>query len=907
MWKPTSRGAMSVVVQRPCLVFLAALVLPLVFSAIGVTQLELNDQQGWSVKSSYSSRAYDAYIVANAEIEAANSEAAMAPTRTEASSNYLDLYWVSSRSPADFLNHPEDLYYIRAFEEEVIAQDAIQRVCLLSNSTGQCVGAYSATSFLPELQADYDRNTFASDLLSDIDDTSFFVSSAFDITATDPSLVVMPMLRSRLQFGLPLEGYDSAQDRASEQSDIIQEAIQNVAIDYLNPLRTQNDALILYFDFSDITNYYVDTTIVSDAVYAGAAGAFVFTMLCFHTRSVFLGFTSLLQILLSFPTAYFAYRFIVGIEHFGTLQSLAIFLVLGIGTDDIFIFWDAFRQSAVVFAAKADSPDVLVDRLDWAFRKAAGAMLVTSLTTFVAFFVTALSPIPNIKDFGMFAALLIVLNFFMVITIFPCLVIIHMRYIKPIPRLGLVETFFRDRWIPLVWRARWPILFVGLALMVSFGSLASRFTTGTKRIEDIFDADHPLTIVNALKIEEFVFSSNAFFTATVTLGLELIDRAGTSPFDPSDYGTLSYSEGFAPFQTDAQQALFDLCSDYGDENSTNRPDYVRTPTVGEPSVTCWILAWRNWLESQNQTFPVPTEEDARNLLEQWFDSDDENAEEFSNVLVGLAPGGDNVVPNPVEFMTMTVVLAVPQSASLGEKMNGFESLASGLTDRFRDGPASIGTGLVVSDYFVVFAMQEVLVRTAIIGLCAGIGFGFLCLLVMTRNLRVSVLAALNILVVTALVLGVMQLTLGEIGFMEAISITALVGLSFDFTLHFAIAYVEYEPEHALLIAGVTPEDCLPGDFYEADDGAMVATSLLRTRVAFTRISVSVLFGAISSTTAAIALTLCEIQYLGLFGNFLLQVIIFSLVASNTVLPALLMKFGPQAPPKATKVVALQEP
>ncbi|GBG25746.1 Protein dispatched-like 1 [Hondaea fermentalgiana] len=912
---------MTVVVRYPRVLLLFASLLPVIFTAVAVNFLELNDTAGWSVKSSYSSRAYDAYSTALSEITAANSAAANAPTRTEVSENYLDLYWVSKRSTADFLANPDDLYYIRDLQEEVLAHEAIQQICLLSNATGECLEPYSATSYLPENQSDYDRVAFATALLDDIESTSFFVSSGFDIEAEDPSTVVMPMMRSRIRFGLPLEGYNGTQDRASEQAAIIQETVEDVSINYLDPLREQNEAMVFYFDFQDITNFYAFDTIVRDAAYAGLAIAIVFLMLCFHTRSLFLGSLSLLQIILSFPTTYFIYRFVFGIEHFGTLQTLAIFLVLGIGTDDIFIFWDAFRQSAVVFAVKSDNPDVLIDRMDWAFRKAAGAMLVTSLTTFVAFAVTALSSIPNIKDFGMFAGLLIVVNFVMVITIFPCLVVVHYRHVKSCkptqclrrtqdssstsdesdedPVLGLVELFFRDRWIPFIWRARWPILIVGLALTVTFGSFATRFEPGTKRIEDIFDEDHPLTIVNGLKIEEFVFSAGAFFTVVVSFGLELIDRSGTSPFDPLDVGALSYSDGFAPLQPDAQQALYDLCTDYGDENSTNRPSYVRTPTAGEPSVSCWVLDWSDWLEAQNETFPVATETDARNLLEQWFASGDESAEDFASVLIGLTPTDGTVVPDPVKFMTMTTVLAVPQSASLGDKMNGFEALANGLTERFKDGPDSVGTALLVSDYFTIFAMQEVLVQTAIIGLCAGVGFGFVCLLAMTRNLRVSVLATLNIVVITALVLGVMQLTLGEIGFMEAISITALVGLSFDFTLHFAIAYVEYEPEHAWLIAEVTPENCMIGDFYKAADGDMVATSLLRTRVAFTRISVSVLFGAISSTTAAIALTLCEIQYLGLFGKFLLQVIIFSLVASNTVLPALLMKFGPQPPPKVT--------
>ena len=45
----------------------------------------------------------------------------------------------------------------------------------------------------------------------------------------------------------------------------------------------------------------------------------------------------MLQILISFPSTYFFYRLIFQIEHFGTLQVLAIYVILGIGADDIFV------------------------------------------------------------------------------------------------------------------------------------------------------------------------------------------------------------------------------------------------------------------------------------------------------------------------------------------------------------------------------------------------------------------------------------------------------------------------------------------------------------------------------------------------------------------------------------------
>ena len=52
----------------------------------------------------------------------------------------------------------------------------------------------------------------------------------------------------------------------------------------------------------------------------------------------------MLQILISFPSTYFL-SFDFQIEHFGNLQVLAIYVILGIGADDIFVLYDAFMQA----------------------------------------------------------------------------------------------------------------------------------------------------------------------------------------------------------------------------------------------------------------------------------------------------------------------------------------------------------------------------------------------------------------------------------------------------------------------------------------------------------------------------------------------------------------------------------
>lgn len=65
-------------------------------------------------------------------------------------------------------------------------------------------------------------------------------------------------------------------------------------------------------------------------------------------------------------------------RYFGYFHILAIFIVLGIGADDLFVFYDAWRASGTkVFPS-------LSHRLWEAFKKSAISMLITSLTTMVS-------------------------------------------------------------------------------------------------------------------------------------------------------------------------------------------------------------------------------------------------------------------------------------------------------------------------------------------------------------------------------------------------------------------------------------------------------------------------------------------------------------------------------------------
>ena len=99
---------------------------------------------------------------------------------------------------------------------------------------------------------------------------------------------------------------------------------------------------------------------------------------------------------------------------------MIIYIVLGIAADDIFVFFDAWNQSKNV---DKEILDTKRKRMAYAWRRAVRAMAVTSSTTAVAFFANAFSPLLNIAAFGLFAGIIVPINYLLVVMIFPPAVI----------------------------------------------------------------------------------------------------------------------------------------------------------------------------------------------------------------------------------------------------------------------------------------------------------------------------------------------------------------------------------------------------------------------------------------------------------------------------------------------------
>ena len=240
------------------------------------------------------------------------------------------------------------------------------------------------------------------------------------ITATRASATIV---REKIFLGMPLEGYENVSDQAREQF----KAIQKFTVANFKPIGQK------YFSegAGDMDFFYSSLTLLIDAlesfIYRDLSlviGSILFIVLflLFQTRSFWVSGWAIFGILTGFFGANLIYRIVLDFRYFGFFNILAIFILLCIGADDVFVFFDTWKFSAH-YQYKS-----LAHRLSDCYRKAAGAMLYTSLTTAVAFAVSAASPLLGISTFGVFSALLIFINYISVIVFFPTVIVTYHIY-----------------------------------------------------------------------------------------------------------------------------------------------------------------------------------------------------------------------------------------------------------------------------------------------------------------------------------------------------------------------------------------------------------------------------------------------------------------------------------------------
>ena len=329
----------------------------------------------------------------------------------------------------------ENLQLIQKTEEELFSNSNYQeKLCLLMES-GKCKAPTSIIRFFdgtykmlhPLLNdPDFENIPRVLNAAKDINRTrvilDFHLSKDAVIT---PSIAKSSYTRSFLTLGFPFKGFRSVSDSPDEQFNFSQEYSGRAFSEKLAKLyKSGIGNLNFYYDLRSLFFEATSKQVIADLLLVFGSFAFIFIFMLFQTHSLWITGWALFSIFASFFSANMIYRIVFDFRYIGIFHVLSIFIILGIGADDVFVFYDTWRSSQ-----EKSFPNLLT-RFSDVYLHAAGAMFITSFTTMVAFLSNVTSPLLGVSSFGTFSALLVFVNYCSVILFLPTVLITYEFYWK---------------------------------------------------------------------------------------------------------------------------------------------------------------------------------------------------------------------------------------------------------------------------------------------------------------------------------------------------------------------------------------------------------------------------------------------------------------------------------------------
>ena len=337
----------------------------------------------------------------------------------------LELYFDTEGGNILSKSHLEKIKYI---EEYLIATDKYTSYCQTIDGT-TCIEPISMIRYFDGTYASINP-IFNDPTFSNIpgviyeaftnndtkDDFKYFLPHSYSITPTSARFSIT---RTQIALGCSLTGSTNCKLMEELSQTWLGESMKP----RLNNLREDITQFDFYYISANLLIYDVIRQSIEDGLFAIGSMAFIFCFMVFHTRSLFVSSLAVISILTSFIGTNIIYRCIIDFQYFGLFHILTIFIILGIGADDLFVLYDAWCLTAF------SSYPSLAHRLNDAYSKSCTSMFVTSLTTAVAFAASALTPLLATKSFGVFAAILVFYNYFSVIIFFPTVVMVyHLKF-----------------------------------------------------------------------------------------------------------------------------------------------------------------------------------------------------------------------------------------------------------------------------------------------------------------------------------------------------------------------------------------------------------------------------------------------------------------------------------------------
>ena len=863
--------------------------------------------------------------------------AGSAPPRSARSEGGTLTFHFESDSGDSVFNR-DALLLMRDIDALVMATPGYEDYCQLEYDEGDdgdvapvgCVERVSPTLyFFPSVDAATGAATYdgRGELVDDLDAVvrvfsedrrtfGYFLDGDFDAAGG-----VNRVTRVRYPMGAPRPGYVAADDREDEQRAEIGEGwldavearlferfamrARFLSTPYMGLLNENGTDVRFYAGY--LRSKDSQRIIGFDLSWAGASIFAVWVYMSLHTGSPFIATLGMFEILASFPVSIFLYRVLFRVSYLGNIQILSVFVVLGIGADDVFVFFDAFKQSA--YEPLAVSASTLT-RVEYAARRASKAIFVTSLTTAIAFAATAMSKVMPISAFGALSAIMIFALFALNVLFFPPALVMYDRWVErakaraarrangrqpfaaddasvesgssgdvavelhvdvsesrmDVAKLRRVEWFYREPFFACVAHPVAKFFVVaGFAVLLAVGvAMASQLETPAEQ-EAWYPDDHLMQSFSNNRRRFMSSDEDRVVPVDVFWGLRGMDTRGVDKYDPKQRGSLVLDSEFDASSAEAQAFLVSACDDLRgatcDAEGCGGPGSHLVRNGADAEMACPMAAFRAHVEAADGpgAFPVARSAFAETLRAFVASS---GGSKYANHLGFDADG---------ELMFVRVsaesTLVFPTVAKTSRPV--FDVWSAWTAELNARAPAGVGNAKQTAYYtWTWMKTQEALVENTFQGLIICFCMAFVVLLLSTMDLRAGLIATVTIagVVTTVMGVGVRGIMGWDLGIGESIAAVILIGLSVDYCVHLANAYCEAP--------------------------ASADTRELRVQHALMTMGISITASAVTTIVSGSMLWLCILTFFSKFAFLITATIVSSFAWSLFFLPSALAAFGP---------------
>ncbi|CAD5114311.1 unnamed protein product [Dimorphilus gyrociliatus] len=624
--------------------------------------------------------------------------------------------------------------------------------------------------------------------------------------------------------------------------------------EYFNDLL---DGKIVYKNLN-LAGLYMDNRInvfldymKKDLLFIGVGGIAILFLTAFYVRSLAVMISTLMHMIFSFLLAYFLYHIIVGVKFFPFMNLLCLLILIAIGADDVFIFFDAW--SLEFEREKTITVEKLLKRT---LKHAMSSITVTSLTTATAFFACYVSHITAIKCFGIFCGIAVLCNlFFMITWIPPIAVVLHCmkKCDCKCPKFEIltrVKLAVFAKFLPnMVIKFR-HFFIIFFALIGMFGFI---FTFYKPKLQ-LPTSENFQLLPKTFHLEAWFQTYEKKFQNTQNSPNVIVEFLyGVKPIDngdsmePGDNGTLVFNN-LDFYGTEFQNHLLKFCQ------SVRKQPWARLGG-GECSVEYFYRMIQ--ADCKEGMFEAPCcGQDPnymnRSILEHCFPQMTKGGYFIGNALYTLKSTNIKAYRIIVN-MSDTFTFSFKGMATIYDKLDKFWH-ENGNKD-----------GFFSSMFFDFYDLQLSLSTETFQAMAVSLAMACAVMFITTFNILITLLAILTIACAIFVTVGSLVLAGWQLNILESVAISLAVGLSIDFAIHYGVAF----------------------------QLSRETSRIKKTHESFTNISSAVSMAALSTFLAGVLVLPSKVYAYFQLGLFLTVVMIVSWIYATFFFQSLCATFGPE--------------